>query len=361
MDADELTLLALRVREMVGEIMQIRSAAITRRGIVFHGMFLLPPEQSIAALRDRLAPEGFVPEISRRGGEYEVRVVRDAAPAPANPLVNILLFALTVCSTLIVGAAQAGVDIIAYPGRFAAGVPFAVSLLSILIVHEFGHYLMAAFHGVRATLPYFIPAPTAIGTLGAVIRIRSFIPDRKALLDIGAAGPMCGFVVALVALGVGLTMSGVEDIGPLIRSGRIEYFGDSLVVRFMTFLIKGRLAEGQDVILHPVAFAGWVGLLVTAFNLLPVGQLDGGHIAYALAGRAHAVIARCTLVVLVALGFAWRPWWIWVFLIVVLGPGHAPPLDDVTPLDRGRKLIAFAAAAVFALCFVPVPIPARLW
>ncbi|MEI6633885.1 MAG: site-2 protease family protein [Chlamydiota bacterium] len=359
MDTDDLTLLALRLRVLVEETMSIRDAALSRRGIVFRGLFLLPPGQSIAVLRERLGMMGFVPLVSRRGGEYEVRVVRDAPAARSNPLVNLALFALTVCSTLVVGAANAGVDIIAHPERFAAGIPFAASLLAILIVHEFGHYLMAAFHGVKATLPYFIPAPTAIGTLGAVIRTKSFIPDRKSLLDIGAAGPLCGFLVALVALGVGLASSEVADIGPLLRTGQVEYFGDSLIVRLMTFLVKGRIAEGQDVILHPVAFAGWVGLLVTAFNLMPVGQLDGGHIAYAFAGRAHALVARCALAVLFALGFAWWPWWIWVLLILALGPGHAPPLDDVTPLDNGRRLVACAAAGVLVLCFVPIPISAR--
>lgn len=356
MDSDDLTLLALRVKAVVEEAMNVLHAAITRRGIVFRGTFTLSPGEAIPLLRERLGAAGFVPLVSRRGNEYEVRVVRDSVPSHSNPLVNVVLFALTVCSTLVVGAANAGVDIIAHPERVAAGIPFAASILAILIVHEFGHYLMAAYHGVEATFPYFIPAPTAIGTLGAVIRTKSFIPDKKALLDIGVTGPICGFVVALVALGAGLARSEVVDIGPLIRAGHVEYFGDSLIVKLMTFLVKGRLAEGQDVILHPVAFAGWVGLLVTAFNLMPVGQLDGGHVVYALAGRAHAVIARCVLACLIALGLVWWPWWIWVLLIMALGPGHTPPLDDVTPLGRGRTLIACAAAAIFVLCFVPIPI-----
>ncbi len=356
MNTDEVTLLALRVKALVEETMNVRDAAIGRRGIVFRGTFSLPAGEATAELRARLGSSGLLPFVSRHGEEFEVRVVRDAAPSPSNPLVNILLFALTVCSTLVVGAANAGVDIIARPERFAAGIPFAASLLAILIVHEFGHYLMAAFHGVEATLPYFIPAPTAIGTLGAVIKTKSSIPDRKALLDIGVAGPICGFAVALVALGVGLSLSEAVDIAPLLGAGRVEQYGDSIIVKLMTRLVKGRLAPGQDVILHPVAFAGWVGMLVTAFNLMPVGQLDGGHVAYALAGRAHAAIARFVLACLIALGLVWWPWWIWVLLIMVLGTGHAPPLDDVTPLNRGRILLAIAAAAVFALCFVPVPV-----
>lgn len=359
MHTDNLALLAMRLRVPVEEAMEIRSAAVSRRGMVFRGGLFLPPADAIAILKERFGALGFVPLVSRRGKEYEIRVARDVPGVRANPLINLLLFALTVCSTLLVGAANAGVDILAHPERFAAGIPFAASLLAILIVHEFGHYLMAAYHGVRATLPYFIPAPTAIGTLGAVIKTQSFIPDRNSLLDIGIAGPLCGFVVALVALGAGLARSEVVEIAPLLRAGGVDYFGDSLAVRLMTLLVKGRLAEGQDVVLHPVAFAGWVGLLVTAFNLMPVGQLDGGHIAYAVTGRGHALIARCALAALLALGFAWRPWWIWVLLILALGPGHAPPLDDVTPIGRGRMWIACAAALILVLCFVPVPISAR--
>ena len=359
MRTDDLTLLALRLREPVEQAMRIRSATLSRLGMVFRGALLMAPGDAVAFLRERLGAIGFVPLLSRRGEECEIRLARDVAPPRANPLVNLLLFALTVYSTLLVGAANAGVDIVAHPGRLAAGIPFSASLLAILIVHEFGHFFMAAYHGVRATLPYFIPAPTAIGTLGALIKTQSFIPGRKALLDIGVAGPICGFIVALVALGVGLARSEVVEIAPLLRAGRVDYFGDSLAVWVMTLLVKGGIAEGRDVVLHPVAFAGWVGLLVTAFNLMPVGQLDGGHIAYAVAGRGHSFIARVALAALLALGFLWRPWWIWVLLILALGPGHSPPLDDVTPIGRGRTWIAFAAALILVLCFVPVPISAR--
>lgn len=354
--AEEVKLLALQLRVVVEEIMVVRDTALSASAVSFFGNLLRPPGEAFAWLRERLSPFGFVPMVSRERGEDVVRMVAEAREGKTNPFINLVLFLLTVGSTLLVGAGMVGVNIISHPERFAAGIPFACSILAILLVHEFGHYLMSAFHGVRATLPYFIPFPNIFGTLGAVIKTRSHIPDRRSLLDIGAAGPICGFAVALVAFGIGLHHSEVVETGPLARRGDVWQFGDSIIVSLMTRLVKGRLIEGQDIWLSPVAYAGWVGLLVTAFNLMPVGQLDGGHIVYALAGRRHSLVAKAVIAALIVMGFYWQPWWIWVLLIMIMGAGHAPPLDDVTPLDAGRKLVAFAALAIFAVCLVPVPV-----
>ncbi|MCX6357889.1 MAG: site-2 protease family protein, partial [Candidatus Aureabacteria bacterium] len=294
MRTDELRLLALQLRVLLEDLMVVDETVVSRRGIVFRGALLSPPGQVFSALRERLRRFDLVPMLSHRRDVYELRVLSEVHPAPSNPLINLLLFALTVASTLFVGAAREGVNLIDHPHQFAAGIPFACSIIAILGVHEFGHYLMSIYHGVRATLPYFIPAPTIIGTLGAVIKTKSYIPDRKSLLDIGAAGPLCGFVAACAALAVGLYRSDVVDLGPLLRRTGVEEFGDSLIVYLMSFLIKGPLPEGKAIMLNPVGFAGWVGLLVTAFNLMPVGQLDGGHVLYSLVGRFHAVIARGT-------------------------------------------------------------------
>jgi membrane-associated protease RseP (regulator of RpoE activity) len=359
MRADELRLLALQLGIALEEVMKIEETVVSPHAIVFRGTFTLPAARAFGVMREKLVRLGCIPMLSGSAGRYEVRVVPEAQPGRANPLVNLLLFLLTVGSTLLVGAEMAGVNVIAEPRRFAAGIPFAGSIIAILAVHEFGHYLMSMFHGVKATLPYFIPAPTLIGTLGAVIKTKSHIPDRKSLLDIGAAGPICGFVVSLVALGVGMGYSEVVDIGPLLRRGGVQEFGDSIAVALMALLVKGKLAPGQDILFTPVAFAGWVGLLVTAFNLMPVGQLDGGHIMYALVGRWHSVVAKITVGALLVMGLYWPPWWGWVFLIMLLGMGHAPPLDDVTPLDMGRRLVAGAALVIFVICFVPVPIPIK--
>ncbi|MDD5557508.1 MAG: site-2 protease family protein [bacterium] len=359
MRTDDLKLLAAELRGIAADVMEVRETVAGTRTVTLRGAPALPVEEAAARLRERFAPLGVIPMVSRDGDGIAVRVVRAGDSPRPNPLVNVVLFLLTAASTLFVGAAMAGVDIIAEPGRWRAGVPFAASILAILLVHEFGHYLMSACHGVKASLPYFIPAPTIIGTFGAVIKTRSPIPDRRSLLDIGAAGPICGFLVALVALAVGIHHSEVVEIGPLLQDGDVMEFGDSLLVRLVTRAIKGGLGEGEDILFSPVAFAGWVGLLVTAFNLMPVGQLDGGHIIYAVAGRRHAIIARATVVSLLLLGLYWPPWWGWVLLILLIGPGHAPPVDDVTPIGGGRRLVALAALGIFILCFVPAPIPLR--
>ncbi len=354
-DMHEIKLIAVHVRVVLEDIMTIEEALIKRDALVFRGTLALPVAEAFGLMRERLGRMGFVPMISCRGNGYEVRVVPEMHPAPSNPLINVLLFVLTVGSTLLVGAGMSGVDLIAHPERFNAGLPFAVSILAILGVHEFGHYLMSAFHGVKATLPYFIPGPTIIGTFGAVIKTKSPVPDRKGLLDIGAAGPICGFVVALVALGAGLSLSEIVDLTPVVKQGATE-FGDSLITTFMTYVIKGPVPEGKTVMLHPVAFAGWVGLLITAFNLMPAGQLDGGHVLYAVIGRWHSLVARVTIVGLLLMGwFLWEGWFLWAFIVMLLGPHHSPPLDDVTPLDKGRIVVAALAMVIFILCVVPVP------
>ena len=356
MDTHDTKLIAVQLRVALEGIMTIEEALIKRGALVFRGDLVPPVEEAFIWMRERLGRMGFVPLIARRGGSYEVRVVPETYPAPSNPLINLLLFVLTVGSTLFVGAGMAGVDIIAHPGRFSAGLPFAVSILAILTVHEFGHYFMSSFHGVKATLPYFIPGPTIIGTFGAVIKTKSPVPDRKGLLDIGAAGPICGFIVALVALGVGLSLSDVVDLAPVVKRGATE-FGDSLLTMLVTYFTKGPRPEGNTVMLHPVAFAGWVGLLITAFNLMPVGQLDGGHVLYAMIGRWHSFVARMTIAALLIMGwFLWEGWFLWAFLVMLLGPYHAPPLNDVTPLNWGRRIIALLAMVILILCVVPVPI-----
>ncbi|MCX6355173.1 MAG: site-2 protease family protein [Candidatus Aureabacteria bacterium] len=357
---DELKLLALRLRVLMEEVMQVAETVIRRQGIVLRGTFLRPTEDAFSWMKERLGHLGLVPMLSRRGDVYEVRVTHQVQEHRSNPLINLILFLLTVASTLLVGAEMEGVNIILHPEKFTAGIPFACTILAILVAHEFGHYFLSMFHGVSATLPYFIPAPTIIGTLGAVIKTKSYIPNRKSLLDIGAAGPLCGFVVALVALCMGLYYSEIVDIEPLVKGGGVQEFGDSLAVYGITYLLKGPLAEGKAVMFNPIAFAGWVGLLITAFNLMPVGQLDGGHILYAVVGHWHTIVAKVTIAALIVMGwFFWEGWYVWAFITLLLGPSHAPPLDDVTPLNRGRKCIALVALGVFALCFVPVPITLR--
>ena len=260
------------------------------------------------------------------------------------------------------------------PRYLVYGLPFSVTLLGILGIHEMGHYLASRSWGVRATLPYFIPFPSLIGTLGAVIKIRSRIPNRRALIDIGAAGPIAGFVVAVVALGVGFRLSEVVD-GRDIGEGTLM-LGDSILSAWMADVIIGRLPEGHEVMLHPVAFAGWLGLFVTVLNLLPVGQFDGGHIVYAVFGRRHELISKGAILTLALfwavgppyawldaedllgawVGSRWPGWLVWVFLAVILGRRHPPPGDPYLELDRSRKVIGYVALVIFVICFIPRPI-----
>jgi len=237
-------------------------------------------------------------------------------------------------------------------------VPFAFTLLAILGTHEFGHYFTARYYGASVSLPYFIPAPPPLflfGTLGAVIRMRSPARDRNSLFDIAVAGPLAGLVVALPALWLGLTWS---RVGALPPGGGMQ-FGDSLLMRFATWLVFGPVPSGMDVFVHPVALAGWVGLFVTALNLFPIGQLDGGRIAYALFGPRHRAVSVGTLVALLVLGVVAGSmnWIIFAALVFLLiGFQHAPPLNDLTPVSPARYAVGVLCLVLLVLLIPPVPV-----
>ncbi len=274
-------------------------------------------------------------------------------PARRRLGLHLLLFAATVLSTMTVGAVQRGYDPLADPVRILAGWNFSLTLMSILFVHEMGHYLMARRHRVDASLPYFIPAPSIIGTFGAFIRMRSPVTNRRALLDIGAAGPLAGFVASVPAIVIGLHYSEVRP--PLALQGPDLSFGISPIFGLLTWLTLGDLPDGAAVTLHPVAFAGWVGMLVTFLNLMPVGQLDGGHVVYALFGRRHRLVSRLTVLGLLLLALASWQWLVWVGLLLAMGTAHPSPLDGATPLDPKRKVIGALTCLVFLLTLTPVP------
>ena len=298
------------------------------------------------------------------------------------PALAALLFLLTAATTLLAGAgmvplAQAGTDV---RGIVEAGLPFAASLVGILLAHEMGHWLLARGWGVDTTFPYFLPVPFGIGTLGAVIRIRSPIPTRAAEIDIGVAGPLAGLAVAVPLYAWGIAHSEVRAVGEVAASGAgspwalllawiegrpisagagdVQLMGDSLVTWLVGRLVHGPLPPGQDVILHPVAFAGWIGLFVTALNLIPLGQLDGGHALYGLFGRARALaLSRLTSAGLLLAGlflsWNWLLWWALTRFAVRLG--HPPALDE-SPPPPGRRALAVLALALFAATFIPVPV-----
>ncbi|MGE0679845.1 MAG: site-2 protease family protein [Candidatus Binatia bacterium] len=272
------------------------------------------------------------------------------------PWLHIFLFAATLLTTSLAGAFQQGADPFSDPKTILLGLPFAVTLMSILLFHEMGHYLFARYHGVRASLPYFIPGPPLfVGTFGAFIRMQSAPADRRALFDVGAAGPWAGAMLAIPAVMLGLSLSEVRPLNPFNEGGII--LGDSFLFSALTRLILGVSADNVTIILHPIALAGWFGLFVTFLNLIPVGQLDGGHVAYSLFGRTHRWISRLALVGILLLGFqGWEGWFFWVVLLALLGLDHPPTLDLTSPLDPRRRLYAWGTIGLFALTFIPVPI-----
>ncbi|MFQ5657627.1 MAG: site-2 protease family protein [Candidatus Methylomirabilales bacterium] len=321
----------------------------------FRGTLLAGPETTIAILRKRLEPHGFSPILP---SEREILILPTPAMATRagaeRPWTQILLFAATVLTTLVAGALPQGVNPFTDPTSLLAGLPFSFSLLSILGVHEMGHYFTARRYGVHVTLPYFIPAPPPmiLGTFGAFIKMKSPIIDRRSLFDIGIAGPLAGLLLAIPISIIGLTMS---EIVPTRGEVGLS-LGSPLLFTFVQQVTLGPIPEGMDVLLHPVAFAGWIGFFVTALNLLPIGQLDGGHIAYALLGRQSEKLAFLTAIVLAFLGYYfWPGWYLWAFLAFMLGFKHPPPMNDVTPLDPGRRLLAFGAFILLLALLTPAP------
>lgn len=304
-------------------------------------------------------------------------------PRTRFPAVPLALFLATVVTTLWAGFELSPLAAYApsVPNVVRGGLPFAASLVAILFSHEMGHYLVARRHGVLATLPYFIPVPFGAGTLGAVIRMRSAIPSRRAALDIAAAGPIAGLALAVPLLLWGLAHSEVREIvhapvasalaspfalvralwegRPLVAEpAAAQFFGDSLLTLAARFAVHGSLPAGTDVFLHPVAFAAWLGLLVTALNLVPLGQLDGGHVLYALVGRRAALVgSRLVSAGLLAAGlflsWNWIVWWLLTRFLI--GLRHPPCLVE-EPLDPARSAVAVLSLVLFALTFVPVPV-----
>jgi len=314
-----------------------------------------------------LTPEGRVPH-SDLPREWQQPSGHRDLPPPGNsrPWLHLALLLATVATTIVAGAIQQGVDPLENPGMIYRGIPFSFTLLLILGTHEMGHYLTSRRYGLDVTLPFFLPAPPLIyvptvglaplfiiGTFGAFIRIRSPIRDKRALLDVGCSGPLTGVLVSIPVILVGLKLSRVT-VMPGAGEGLV--LGESLLFQLLSWLALGPLPPEAQVLLHPVAFAGWIGLLVTALNLFPVGQLDGGHVAYALFPDQHRYVSLGCLAALVVCGLLfWEGWLVWAALISFLGVRHPPPYDYWAPLDRGRKVLGFVTFIVFLLTFTPTP------
>lgn len=317
----------------------------------------------IAAHKDAPTVLTDIPRYAVRPAEVELP--RERARIPA---LNIALFLLTLLTTTLAGAYAMGEEVpLLHPFLAAealrSGLSFSLPLMAILLAHEMGHYLTSRYHGVPASLPYFIPAPPIFifGTFGAFIRMRAMPRTRRVMFDIGAAGPWAGVIVAIPVLIVGLWLS---DVTPLDKTAGGLYFGSSLLFLALTRLVLGVDPSTVNVNLHPTAFAGWAGLLVTSLNLLPVGQLDGGHVIYALFPRRHRTIATlfvvsCVLMLVVPLALGHNPWWgwlLWSVLLVALGLGHPATVDRDTPLNPRRAVAAWLTVLLFIVTFTPVPL-----
>ena len=243
-----------------------------------------------------------------------------------------------------------------HPRMLLSGWTFSASLLGILLIHEFGHYFACRWHRISASLPWLLPAPTLSGTAGAVIRIRSRIPTRNALMDVGVYGPLPGYVASLVAVAVGFYLSVAMPANP--QEAIVRFGGEPLTLRLVHATLavwRPDMPSFQHLTPHPVSLAGWIGLLITALNLLPGGQLDGGHILYAISPRLHRISMRILPIALLIAGvFCWAGWMLWGLILLLPAMRH-PPVPIDLPLGRGRVLLGVTALVIFALTFTPTP------
>jgi membrane-associated protease RseP (regulator of RpoE activity) len=348
--------------------------------------------QAYDQLAGSLQPLGLTPLFRVEDGQHIILIVKSAPPAKTSrPLINLIMFILTLISVIASGALTNIETLPSDPIQAAwlilkTGWPFAVSLLAILGTHEFGHYLAGRAHGSQVTLPFFIPLPfSAFGTMGAFINMKEAPKNKRTLMDIAVAGPIAGYVVSLVVIVIGLSLSKLDRIPTVLAAGQgFQLEGNSLTYLLLKYLRFGQLLPqpisygntphilywlqyfftskpfplgGLDVMIHPVAWAGWAGLLVTSLNLIPAGQLDGGHVFYLLFGKKNAAkILPFIIAALAGLGFLWSGWWLWAGIIFLFGRAYAEPKDQITELDRPRKILGIITLIIFLVTFSTVPI-----
>ena len=352
------------------------------RGILRPGLSPVSPE--VVAALDEWPAAAY---LQSESGLTEVVLVYQALEVPKRfPWLHAGLFAATLMTTLAAGALMVGRDpfgtevlifgeiVIPYPSEIdwqvlVLGAPFALPFLGILMAHEMGHYIAAVAHRVRVTLPYFVPFPpyfSIIGTVGAFIRLKSPMVRRVVLFDVGSSGPIASFVlsVPLLAIGLGLSEPIAGDVSlatpfAIEFVGQKVWLGNSPSVHLLAALFAPGAVGESLILLHPFALVGWLGLFVTALNLLPLGQLDGGHILYALIPEHHRVVAKIFLFMLLPLGFMWWGWWAWAFVVLFVNRGrvgHPNVIQHEKTIGRGRQILGWAVIAMFFLTFVPIPL-----
>ena len=333
--------------------------------VQFRGHLRGKAEEMFRRIREAFAGEPVTPMLLE-GDEGDVRLLllpsQQVVQASEKPkwALHWLLFFATVATTTWAGALHAGVNLLQEPGRFAVGLPYGLGLLLILGSHELGHYFTAKAHGIRVTPPYFIPVPFALGTFGAFIKIKSITPNRRALFDVAVAGPLAGLVFAIPALLIGLHFSQVIPGNAPSGLGHAGVsVGSSVLLACLANISLGAsVLEGNHLLLHPLAFAGWLGLIVTALNLLPIGQLDGGHMSHALFGSRNArgisMVAMACLFLLAL--FVWPGLMFWAFIVFfIAGTRDAPAANDLTPVGPSRRALGYFTFLLLLLIIVPVP------
>ncbi len=325
----------------------------------------ISPEQDIEKpfndLRKELVPQNFIPHIREIQGEFILSVKAQPAQRYRGIKTNLIMLLITIGTTLIAGMwwwssydPQNGGFFTLY-NLLNGGLYFTLPLMTILGIHEMGHYMMARYHGIKASLPFFIPFIPPLGTIGAFISIREPIPDKKSLLDLGVAGPICGFIVAVPVsiLGIYLGTTMGRPV-PADMEGTFMSINFPIIMQAISYIMP----FPSDAMLHPTAFAGWIGFLVTGLNLLPAGQLDGGHVARALFGDQAKYASYAAAAFLVIVGIFWYPGWLMfaLFIFFLVGLKHPPPLNDMSNLDTKRKAVGVFAVLLLLTCFHPIPV-----
>ncbi|MBN1264464.1 MAG: site-2 protease family protein [Anaerolineales bacterium] len=390
----------LDVRRLVEQVLQIERVTLgtSKEAFVarYRGRLLQESDKAYDQLAEGLEAYQLIPVFRKEGQEALIMIVDQLPEAkPSRPLIHLALFIATLFSMILAGVLYSLDEeaMIASGNDFfraslfvlPEALAFAVCLLAILAAHEFGHYLMARRHGTDVSLPYFLPFPgSPFGTLGAFIQLKEPPKNKRILLDIGLAGPVAGMVIAIPVLLIGLSLSEMS----VLPTGAVEGMtfsleGNSILYMLLKYMIKGEWLPqpinyggiapwlywvkyilfgrplplgGMDILLHPVAWAGWAGFLVTGLNLIPVGQLDGGHVLYGLFGERTRRIWPVAVGLMVAMGFVWSGWWLWAGLIFLFGRMHAEPMDGITDLDPRRRTWAWFGLLLFILVFIPVPL-----
>ncbi len=332
--------------------------------ISFRGHLAVDPERAYTLLRGRFAEIGYTPLLREQEGyNLVVALPHVFKPQPTRWIVNLVLLVLTMITTTLMGALLEQSEQLAQnwrlffeqPALLLTGLPASLTIMGILVVHELAHYVVARKHNLDRSLPYFIPIPLGLGTLGAIIFAREPWENRKALFDVGIAGPLAGFVVALPLFFIGLMLSPAQ---PPLPDGAT--LGSPLLLRWienLVYLLRGIPAD-HEIYVNAMTFAAWFGLVITGFNLLPIGQLDGGHIAHAMLGRWAGVLGIFTLLTMFALGAVmWKGWFIWAAFVLFSGWQHPAPLNALAPLGKKRAVIGALVWLLTLLLFTPAPLP----